>query len=167
MKDRDKQFIIAAQNGDRKQISKLHSKIDDDTLQTGFLQASVNGRAAIIKMLVDHIDDPSVHDKAFITACTGGHQEIVSFFLKKGIDPSMNDQEPLLHAVEHGKHQVVRILLEDDRVDPSVQQRKALIMAMEKGHKDILAILLIHPKLNQAGRFIAKPPPLRRKSLST
>ncbi|MBT4963220.1 MAG: hypothetical protein HOI53_04195 [Francisellaceae bacterium] len=66
------------------------------------------------------------------------------------IDPTVNNNEPIISAVIYGHSEIVRILLNDDRVDLSlfVGENSLLVKAVYAGHLSVVKVLLESQKVN-------------------
>jgi ankyrin repeat protein len=76
------------------------------------------------------------------------NKELVKKILKSGVDPSANYNEAIGLAAEHGRTEIVRLLLGDSRVNPGAQENWAIQVAAAHGHTEIVKLLLGDPRVD-------------------
>lgn len=90
-----------------------------------------------------------------------GNKEIIKLLLKTGIDANAKDRlgwTAVMAAVVHGKKEVVKLLVEDDRVDLNLPQnfasynRTPLFQAAWYGKKDMVQLLLSSNRIDTNAR---------------
>ena len=87
-------------------------------------------------------------------ACQQGKIEDVKILLRdKKVDPSDNNNEPIVLASYYGHTQIVKLLLRDPRVDPSVLFNAAVRFAYQENHWDTLDELLKSSKISEYTRM--------------
>lgn len=64
--------------------------------------------------------------------------DIIDELIKRGYDPSVGDNRPIVIASKKGYLNIVKRLLRDPRVDPAGDDNMAIIEASRKGHLDIV-----------------------------
>lgn len=105
---------------------------------------------------LQHRQFPSVFDfespYPVAVASKMGDVELMRELIRRGYDPSENDNAPLINAVTHEKYQSVDFLLRDRRVDPNARNYHALIRAAQQGNYAIVDRLLQDLRLDPTGR---------------
>ncbi len=101
----------------------------------------------------------SEKETIFFEGCEKGWFHFINKFLTQDttFDPSFHDNLAIRYAcmygssdiaVENGKIEVVKLLLQDKRVDPSANHNHAIRWAIEKGFSDVVEILLQDNRVN-------------------
>lgn len=80
--------------------------------------------------------------KGIIQASEMGNLVAVEYLLRRGADPSADDNAAIIGAAENGHSTMVDRLLKDKRVDPSARDNHAIIWASYGGYLDIVNRLL-------------------------
>jgi ankyrin repeat protein len=83
-----------------------------------------------------------------ILAIRHEHLNIVKALIESGIDPSFEDNYPLIEASRRGHADIVNLLLADPRVDLSEDGDRALSSAVSWGHTAVVRRLLADPHVN-------------------
>ena len=134
--------------------------ISNDCVLSSLNAAILNGHAEIVKILL-HDEricqyDLSVHmlTSAFERNSNSTSSEIIKIILSdKRCDPSLYNNNALMHASDLGLTKIVKMLLSDKRTDPSSRCSIGIILASEKNYVDIVKILLaderVDPTTNQ------------------
>lgn len=84
----------------------------------------------------------------FQWAIENNYIPLVTYFIKNGIDPSINNNGAIQDASLYGHLQLVNLLLKDERVDSSDLGNDAIIEASARGYLDIVNRLLLDPRVN-------------------
>ena len=87
------------------------------------------------------VSNPSMTDKMMYAIVTGD-VEVVDELIKRGYDPSKDNNYPIILASYRGKLPIVNRLLEDKRVNPGASGSSAVIRASENDHLPVLNRLL-------------------------
>lgn len=147
---------IAARNGSHKKIIEFLKDKRVNPFCSGnapLFHACKYGHLMVVKELLKlHGMNPnfyigSCNNAAIIVACENGNAKIVEELLNHGVDPSLNQDEPLGRACSKGNLDVVKLLLNDDRVDPSSYDDFAIKTACINGHLEIVLLLLKKTKV--------------------
>ncbi|KAI9341144.1 ankyrin repeat-containing domain protein [Obelidium mucronatum] len=129
--------------------SEMDFSEDDDNL---LADSVCFGGVEIVKVLLNdpRIDPASNFNAALLEACYKENLEIVKLLLaaSPSVDPSMNDNLPILIASSWGYSELVKLLLSDPRVDPTVNDHKALFGAITEGHDEVVRLLLQDPRVD-------------------
>ena len=98
--------------------------------------------------------DPRQDNQAGLRACVAqNYARCVTYLLQNPrTDPSINDNEAILWAVQNGHLAIVQSLLRDVRVDPAARDNEAIRHAAEEGHAAVVQLLLADPRVNPAAR---------------
>ena len=93
---------------------------------------------------LEHVgENGRTYAKAILTACDLGYDEIVKILLAdRRIDPTIEEQRPLVVACTKGHTKVVELLLADSRVDPTINEQYAMDVVCELGHTEIVKLFL-------------------------
>ncbi len=89
--------------------------------------------------------------KCINIAIYGGHQEIVSLFLKVE-NLSESTLSNALIAALNTYPEIAEMILADGRADPSVKDNEAIIISSEKGYTDIVQMLLDDPRVDPSAK---------------
>jgi len=126
--------------------------IHDDLGRTPLCLAVLNDRAAVARLLIETGADPNTRDEKGLTllhiAAKCGFGEIAQILGGYGADPHARDvhhrQKPWFLAALHGRHQIVRALLERE-VDFNPQSQKVeelFFRVVEEGFVPMVRLLL-------------------------
>ena len=157
----------------------LNPNLQDNEGCTPLLIASQKGYCDVVQSLAsDSRVDLNLADGGgrtpFYRASYCGHFDIVEFFLaNKSVDPNRESVEhkssPLLVAVARNFHEVVRVMIEDERIDPNQSAKEGmglLVFAAAKGHEQVIKTLLLNePVLNHFLKEMIQNPTLLRNQL--
>ena len=77
-----------------------------------------------------------------------GNTDDVIKLLKKGFNPSLDDNYAIKWASEYGHIEIVKLLLADKRVDPSDNNNLAIRWASYKGHLEVVKLLLADKRVD-------------------
>ncbi len=72
----------------------------------------------------------------------------VKLALKKGVNPSREDNYAIRSASYHGYTEIVKLLLQDERVDPSAHNNYAIRLASNNGHTEVVKLLLQNKRVD-------------------
>lgn len=105
-----------------------------------------NGHHEIVRLLLmdERIDKQFINQQTYFweSAIKEGYVEMIKAFLEHtDIDPSTNNQFPLICACHYGKLQVIEQLLQDPRVDISANYYEAIKLASRYGHEEVVIFL--------------------------
>ena len=89
----------------------------------------------------------------FMIAIQDGNHRVVSELIKRGFDPSYDDNWAIRAASEKGNIRMVNLLLEDDRVDPSANDNYAIRFASSGGHLQVVERLLQDERVDPSGNY--------------
>jgi hypothetical protein len=81
-----------------------------------------------------------------------GLVEEVKRLIKKGIDPSGDNNSAIRWASYNGHIEVVKLLLQDPRVDPSDGDNYAIRYASSNGYTEVVKLLLQDPRVDPSDR---------------
>ena len=82
-------------------------------------------------------------DDTFLYICFQNHLEFIREFLNiYNYDPSKNQCNALIAAVEGNAVETIEFLLKDPRIDPTANKNHALIVASEYYHYDSIRLLI-------------------------
>ena len=157
----------------------LNPNLQDNEGCTPLLIASEKGYCDVVQSLAsDSRVDLNLADGGgrtpFYRASYCGYFDIVEFFLaNKSVDPNRESVEhkssPLLVAVARNFHEVVRVMIEDERIDPNQSAKEGmglLVFAATKGHEQVIKTLLLNePVLNHFLKEMIQNPTLLRNQL--
>ena len=157
----------------------LNPNLQDNEGCTPLLIASQKGYCDVVQSLAsDSRVDLNLADGGgrtpFYRASYCGYFDIVEFFLaNKSVDPNRESVEhkssPLLVAVARNFHEVVRVMIEDERIDPNQSAKEGmglLVFAAAKGHEQVIKTLLLNePVLNHFLKEMIQNPTLLRNQL--
>ena len=157
----------------------LNPNLQDNEGCTPLLIASDKGYCDVVQSLAsDSRVDLNLADGGgrtpFYRASYCGYFDIVEFFLaNKSVDPNRESVEhkssPLLVAVARNFHEVVRVMIEDERIDPNQSAKEGmglLVFAAAKGHEQVIKTLLLNePVLNHFLKEMIQNPTLLRNQL--
>ena len=157
----------------------LNPNLQDNEGCTPLLIASQKGYCDVVQSLAsDSRVDLNLADGGgrtpFYRASYCGYFDIVEFFLaNKSVDPNRESVEhkssPLLVAVARNFHEVVRVMIEDERIDPNQSAKEGmglLVFAATKGHEQVIKTLLLNePVLNHFLKEMIQNPTLLRNQL--
>lgn len=73
---------------------------------------------------------------------------VLDQLLRRGVDPSANNNDAIHMAAYHGRTDAVKRLLADPRVDPGSSDNWALYVASTNDHLDIVNLLLADPRVD-------------------
>lgn len=143
--DSNKALRLASEKGYTEIIKLLlrYDCVDPTVMDNSPIEmAACYGRLQVVKLLladerVSRLD--RIKGNVIQFASRGGHVDIVKFLLTYPyIDPTAQDNSAIRLAAEHGRAEVVRLLLQDERVDPT----DALQYAVRQGHAAVVELLL-------------------------
>jgi hypothetical protein len=138
-------LIKAAEQGDTEAARALLAvgadvhAWNDDALR----QASKNGHAETVRILLTVVDVHAVRDMALYMAGLWGHTETVKMLLAAGADVHATNDCALRHAAETGHTQIVQLLLAAG-ADVHADEDYALHIAARNGHSETVKILARH-----------------------
>lgn len=150
----------------------LQSGMVDPTVDNNYCisVAVVNNNTELVKALLPYPGvDPMVHDSSltplmaqeeirsgntnvstslFLIACVDYNNiEMMAVLMDSGkINPAINDNYALTHAVTTGNHRMVALLLSDERVDVSMDDQYLLRYTVDHLDDQMLQLLLNHPR---------------------
>ena len=87
-------------------------------------------------------------NQIFENAAKNGHIDAVRMLLSKGVDPSADNNCAIRLAAGYGHHEVVKLLLTDDRVDPSACDNIAISESAEEGYVEVVKLLLADERVD-------------------
>jgi hypothetical protein len=77
-----------------------------------------------------------------------GNVDTILILLEEvGVDPTVDNNYPILLASENGHAEVVRLLLEHG-ADPTTEDNWAIRIASENGHAEVVRLLLADPRVD-------------------
>jgi ankyrin repeat protein len=103
--------------------------------------AAFSGHFKIVKYFVIDCTIKVNDEELLISACMGGHKEIVKFLIKHGADPHSNDERPFVESASRGNLDLVKYFIEVHNVNPHAKYNSALKCAELFGHHDVLEYL--------------------------
>lgn len=134
-------------------IKKCIKNVSEDLL----ISTCENGHVELVKVL---LSDPRiskttceiknvVYYDPILLCLSCSYPDVIKLLLSDpGINPSINNNLPIICASKRGSVEGVRMLLSDSRVDPSDQNNKALINACDSGLVEMVELLLSDPRVN-------------------
>jgi ankyrin repeat protein len=115
--------------------------IENDELDDLLVDASKNGQAALVALLIDiGADVRAKNDDALLWAADAGHADVVQILLDAGAKVRAGNNYALRWAAKEGHADVVQILL-DAGADVHANDDRALRWAARHGHADVVQIL--------------------------
>jgi ankyrin repeat protein len=119
----------------------LAQAIENDELDDLLVDASKNGQAAMVELLIDVGADVHAYtDQALRWASINGHAAVVQMLLDAGARVYANYYQALRWAADAGHSAVVQILL-DAGAGVHANDDEALRRAVVNGHTDVVKIL--------------------------
>ncbi len=98
-----------------------------------------------LRLLLKYSHYKSNYHKYIYEASKCKSPDILMFLINDlHMDPSVDNNQAIIIASEHGNIEVVKFLLSDKRVDPSAQHNEAVYQAYMNGHIDIYNLLQEH-----------------------
>ncbi|MDF2576958.1 MAG: hypothetical protein K0S74_442 [Chlamydiales bacterium] len=144
-KDLIKLFIIAKEESYEGIVKTILIAPGFDTIKMkceAFIEAAEKGYLDVVEQL---IKDPKVNEsaksQAIIKAAVGhkpNHIAIIKLLLEDGVDPSIQNNQPIRTAASSGSLEIFNLLLVDKRVDPSDQDNIAIQDAATAGPNDYI-----------------------------
>lgn len=101
-----------------------------------------------IEFRTDLLEKDIEPDSIIIVASIIGDVAVVDELIKRGYDPSVNNNLAIIDASKNGHLPVVNRLLQDQRVDPSARNNYAIRYASLKGYLPIVDRLLQDERVN-------------------
>lgn len=148
----DRELKALYENGSVKMIKILiKNGANCDIIDKYLLKTFIHKNIEIVKLLIEKYPNFSKH---FPFLCLNGYYELVEFFIKKGGDFHIQDDNGLIYASCNGHLKIVKILIENG-VDIHVQNDSALICACKNNQFEIVKFLIenganIHAQNNEA-----------------
>jgi ankyrin repeat protein len=134
-------------------VSPILSQKDKEALNNYLLRFALEGRTAVIEVLIMKGADINAGDKCNCTALKlaagKGHTEIVELLLKAGADVNATDNfgnTAIIYASANGKTETVQLLIEK-RADIQARSnsgKTALTLAYFHGHTETVELLKAH-----------------------
>lgn len=123
----------------------------------GIDQLRMYGQSLIRYILaVTRPEDHEFHDQTFLEDHMVKIPSLLRMFLKRQVNLTVRNNQLLIHAVEQGPPESLKILLEDGRVDPGLYENRALMRILHnkngKSREAILRTLLADRRVNPADR---------------
>lgn len=141
--------------------------LEDDTVNpfysngyiSGFLRACEQGHTEIVELLLKHkkryLEEINKNfyleeiNTNFCLACWNDHLEVVKLIIDDGeVDPSYDNNDPIIAACNVGNLEMVKLLLADKRVDPSTDNNHCILDMSESGNIEIIKLLLNDPRVD-------------------
>lgn len=133
--------------------SPISSSENHNTRTRDLLAASIDGNISELQRLLPVVNIPSVWDKAFEHAGTGGHLECLKELNAYGVSDNVRNKA-LQAAAQQGHEACVRWLVEG--ADPNASESKALRRAAEHGRFDIVKFLVAYAPQKDIQRGLVK-----------
>lgn len=146
-------IIIASQYGHLEIVKLLISykanlELKDEYEKTPLIRAAQNGYIDIIKELVNNGANYKDHQGAILTiAAFNGKKDVVEYFLKKGVNVDVKDQDgstALINASNNNQLEIVKYLVKNgaDVNAKSKNGTTSLMVSASSGNSDIITLLL-------------------------
>lgn len=93
------------------------------------------------------------NNSVLIKSCKSGNYRLVCELLNSKnntVDPSSDNNFPIIVSSWYGHESIVEFLLQDKRVNPAEDSNSAIILASMSGHDKVVALLLNIAKVNPA-----------------
>ena len=107
-------------------------------------------RFLFIEKETDHYIREEHRDKTpvFCRAVINNNIEVVKELLKRGFDPSVDNNYTIQYASLKGYHEIVKLLLQDSKLDPSVDGNYPIRASSQNGHYEVVKLLLRDPRVD-------------------
>eukprot|EP01127_Copromyxa_protea_P018698 TRINITY_DN5942_c0_g1_i1.p1 TRINITY_DN5942_c0_g1~~TRINITY_DN5942_c0_g1_i1.p1 ORF type:complete len:668 (-),score=42.23 TRINITY_DN5942_c0_g1_i1:77-2080(-) len=150
-------LVCACAYGDTKVVQMLlaDSRVDPTVRDNLPLSRACEQNAIDVVKLLLAIPAVNPHggNKPLLSACAGGHLEIVKILINEhNADPVMPENQPFFNACYSGNLELVKFLLTLGSVDPSVPDGTPFQIAAQMNHPEIVKFLLQDPRIDPAVR---------------
>jgi hypothetical protein len=164
----DKVFMAAAHNLKNNTIFAIlmnDKRVSIENINAGLLYCIVNNNTEAFMMLTLYkyyntaglyvgVNLGDNNNVLITNACAYDNVEIVKYLLNNiNVDPTVQQDNPLFHAVDRGYVEVVKLLLNDPRVNPSNNNNVAIKLAIQKydetwgvNYSKIMNMIRSHPR---------------------
>ena len=107
----------------------------------------------ILSNVVDNwIDAFEGLNKAFIMSIYHDNFKVFCELLKRGVDPSFENDEAIVSACARGQYKFVDVLLECGCINPGTRSNLPLLLAIQSGQVEIVKLLLQDSRVNPNDR---------------